>query len=171
MPKLSAIQVAERQRQVLEVYRQQRLNPDLKINELCELVGIEERTFYMWVRKSGNMIDALTEMVVENQKEELYIIESERLRMTRDLIEKYYHPLTTGPEKVRILEFLGKRSDELQDAHHAKPGIEQDAFQYLQGPQLSLQKSRLASIEVREDATEGVTIDIYKDKPIIDLED
>ena len=171
MPKLTQLQVAKRQAQVLQVYKMQNERPDLTVAEVCELVGIPERTFYQWVRKSSGMIEALSAMLIQNQKEELYVIEANRLRMLRAMIDKFLSPLTTGPEMVRIQEYLDRRSDQLQDSHNAKPGLEQDAFEFLQqGPKLSMQKSRLASIEVREDATEGVTIDIYKDQEIIDLD-
>lgn len=168
MPKLTEMSIALRQKQVLEVMALKFNYPDKPITELCEMANIEPRTFYTWLDKSEDMVSALSELITSSQRTRLFLIESYKLRAVEKLIAKGLNEITDVGDQLKILAALSAMGDELQEIHHARPGIEQDAYSFLQqGPELELQKSRLASIEVREDATEGVTIDIYKEQPVI----
>jgi hypothetical protein len=77
---------------------------------------------------------------------------------------------TSTKDRVLAQSYLDKIREELERQLHAAPGVEEDAHRFLkQGPEISLKKSRLASIEVRSDADGGVTLDVYKDETIIDV--
>lgn len=141
--------------------------PDTSIVDACNQIGIEPRTFYRWVHKGETTIDSLREFIAHQQKEILIHVSAGRQVAVQHLINDAVHENTSTRDRIMALRYLDEVREALERAHHAAPGIEEDAHAFLkQGPKTSKMKSRLASIEVRE-TDDGIDLEIYKEQDVI----
>ncbi len=141
--------------------------PDTSVVDACNQIGIEPRTFYRWVHKGETTIDSLREFIAHQQREILIHVSAGRQAAVQHLINDAVHENTSTRDRVMAMKYLDDIREALERAHHAAPGIEEDAHAFLkQGPKTTLMKSRLASIEVRE-TDDGVNLDVYREQEVI----
>lgn len=144
-------------------------SPSTTILDACIEVGIEPRTFYRWVHKGENTIDSLREFIGNQQREILMEVSSARQEAITRVIQDAIHENTATRDRILALRYLDVVREDLERAHHAAPGVEEEAHEFLKkGPNTSQMKSRLASIEVRE-VDDGIDIDIIKGQDVIDV--
>jgi hypothetical protein len=171
MTKSTALTQAKHEAKVVEVLG---LTIDGKhtVIEACEVVGVPVSTFYEWVKRGSDTIDAFRDLLSEQYRLQLLYITAARASNIRSVAEQ----VTNEDNKVSIKErkiadtMLAKYGDELERSLHAAPGHEEAASQFLQrGPKLKTQQSRFASMEI-ESTEDGLRIDLYKDDDVIDAE-
>lgn len=145
-------------------------NPRLSVDAACRQVGITRQQYAYWVRKGSDSIEAIRELIGHQQREMLVDIAVARKAGVEMLIKDAIDPLVAGKDRVVILKYLDEVQDELERIHHAKPGIEEEAVEFLrQGPILEKKRSRLAQLDLERTA-DGITISIYEDAmPVIDM--
>jgi hypothetical protein len=171
MSKLTAITEAKQEARVIDVLSLT-IDGQHTVIEACEVVGVPVSTFYEWVKKGSDTIDAFRGLLAEQQKLQLLVITAARTANIRAVANQ-----VTDPEaKVSIKErkiadsMLAKYGDELEKNLHAAPGNEEAASQFLsRGPKLKTQQSRFASMEI-ESTDDGLRIDFMKDENVIDAE-
>ena len=143
--------------------------PELTVIAACERVGITERIFRHRIHRGEDVIDNMRDLILGEHRKMLLAISSARLTSIEMLILDATHKDTSTQDRVAAMRYLDPIREELERAHHAAPGIEEDAHKFLKlGPKLTKQKSRLASIEVREEE-DSVVFDIYKTQDVIDV--
>lgn len=133
------------------------------VKEACEEQGMSTATYYRWLRKGGDAIEALRTFMVESEREQLGQILAARQHALDRIVER----VETEPSLDLILkadEHLRKLQRELEDRHGAH-GIDDTAAQefVLSGPSMKTEKSRLVSV--------NVTISEEQPPVVIDAED
>lgn len=157
--------------QAAEVSIRRMADPELSVEEACASVGIEERTYYRWVKRGADTIVAIRGFIADQQRTMLMNLVVTQSHAIKLLIDDSVDSTTSTKDRVLAMSYLDKIREELERQLHAAPGVEEDAHEYLKkGPAIEVKKSRLASIEVRHDEDDGgVTVDVFKDADIIDL--
>jgi hypothetical protein len=156
--------------QAAEVSIRRMADPELSVEEACASVGIQERTYYRWVKRGEDTIVAIRGFIADQQRlmlMNLVITQSHAIKL---LVDDVVDSTTSTKDRVLAMSYLDKVRDMLERQLHAAPGVEEDAHEYLKkGPAIEIKQSRLASIEIRGEDDGGVTLDILQDAEIIDL--
>jgi len=159
----------QRVTQTVEVMRLRFEEPELTVDEACDRVGISRRVFYHWLHRGDDVIDNMRDFILGEHRKMLLAISTARLSAVELLIKDALHENTSTQDRVAAMRYLDPIREELERAHHAAPGVEEEAHAFLKlGPKLEKQQSRLASIEVREE-DDSVVFDIYKTQDVIDI--
>lgn len=171
MPAITETTEKVREGQALQVLVMRMLDSALTIEAACEEVGITRNMFYRWVTRGTNTIDSLRQIISDTQRANLVDITIARRHgveaMTKLIVDSDVEP----KDRLSILKYLDEIGDRLQETHHARPGIEDQAHKFLKkGPTLVQKKSRLASVEIRQDGEGGLTVDVIKEEEIIEAE-
>lgn len=161
---------ARRITQAAEVSILRMADPELTVEKACEVVGIAERTYYDWVKRGEDTIESIRGFIGDQQRlmlMNLVISQAEAIRLlNKDAVDTG----TSTKDRVIAMSYLDSVREALERQLHAAPGVEEDAHRFLkQGPEISIKKSRLASIEVRGEDDGGVTVDVFKESEIIDV--
>jgi hypothetical protein len=156
--------------QAADVSIRRMADPKLSVEDACAAVGIEERTYYRWVKKGEDTIEVIRGFIADQQRMMLMSLVVSQAEAIRLLNEDAVDTGTSTKDRVIAMSYLDQVREELERQLHAAPGVEEDAHRFLkQGPNIELKKSRLASIEVRGDDDGGVTVDVFKESEIIDV--
>jgi len=169
MPKLTEDTRLKRIAATMQVLGMLMQNPEMTQQEACDEVGITPKTYRAWLHSGDDTIETLRGFLTMTQRETLAELSIARMQIVRLLIKDALDPLTPAKDRVTLERRLDEIANELQRVHHATPGIEEGANQFLkQGPIIQQQKSKLATVDV-ERTGEGVTVHVYEERDVIDV--
>lgn len=169
MPKLAEDTRLQRIAQTVQVMGLLMQNPEMTREDACQQAGITPRTYRDWLQSGDETIEALRGFLTMTQRETLFELSQARMKIIQLLIRDALDPLTASKDRVLIEKRLDEIAQELQRVHHATPGIEEDANQFLkEGPKIEKQRSRLASVDV-ERTKDGVTVHVFEERDVIDV--
>lgn len=144
------------------------LDPRLKVETACEIVGIKEGKYRYWLAHGEAAIDNTRALIDNQQKELVSEIARAKTRIIHMLIADATDKVTKPMERAKLFEVLNDELNKLQTIYNVRPGIEETAQAFLKkGPSVENKKSRFASIEV-EQTEGGFRIDLSEEKPILD---
>lgn len=172
MPAITVTTEKVREGQALQVLVLRMLHSDMSVDSACEEVGITRNMFYRWVTRGTNTIDSLRQIISDSQRANLVDITIARRHgveaMTKLIVSSDVEP----KDRLSILKYLDEIGDKLQESHHARPGIEDEAHKFLKkGPTIRQKKSRLAaSVEIRQDEEGGLTVDVLREEDVLEAE-
>lgn len=169
MPELTETSIAIRQSQVIEVMILVWQGSTIK--DACLAVGIDQNTYRRWAKESTEYINAIRDLLLEQDRIRILNLASARETIENQLIldgkKAELHPEV----RLKILKWITDQLEEASRVHQAQPGIETEAQEFLrQGPKITKQKSRLAAIDISEDEDGTVRVDLYREIDAIDLD-
>lgn len=167
---IPAIELEEDLQKTIQVLFMRFDNPKAKIVDLCEEVGISRQQYYRKMAESQEIIDTLRNLINQTKRLELARIATSRHEILDKTIDTAMSADTVD-ELVKAMRYLDEHEDKLLDDLGARPGIEDDAQQFLRrGPKVTKQQSRFASIQIKEDADGTVHMDLMKEHNVLELE-
>lgn len=160
-----------RQTQTVQVFALLARNPDLTVADACDQIGISKDQYYYWIRKEDSAINRVRELIGDNQRELLVDLVNIKMVAMEKLIEDAKKDHLKPGERIKILRYIDEQLEELQSVHHARPGIEESAHEFLkEGPILREQSSVKTSLEIRSSGKDGVIVDVISHDDIVDAE-
>lgn len=144
-------------------------NPEATITDLCKEVDLDRRQYYRKLAAGNEIVDVLRKLIMQSKRLELARIATSRHKVLEKLVTNAIKSDDID-ELVKAMRYLDEHEDTLQDDLGAKPGIEDDAHQFLrQGPKITKQESRFASIRVSKDEDGSARIDLMEENDVIDI--
>jgi hypothetical protein len=163
----SSIEV-KRTTQVMEVLAIMFSNPKLTVEQACDTVGINKDTYYYWLRKDPDALRAVKDFLADTQRDELAYLSAAITKIHLQLARKALSDDTETADRLKIVKYLSSEAEKLQRIYQVTSGGD-DAAEFLKdGPQLTKQKSKFASMTVTENSEGGVNVDFYRDSDIIE---
>lgn len=153
--------------QVLEVMSLVFADPETRVDDACEKVGIAPSTYYYWVKKDPEALRAVREFLAETQKVELAFLSAAVTKINMNLATTAMSNDTEPADRLRIAKYLSNEAEKLQRTYQVTGGSEGAAEFLRDGPKLEKKSSRFASMSVTPDG-DGVTVDFYREDDIID---
>ena len=146
------------------------LDTKLTVKEACKLADISERQYRYWISKGETSIQNTRELIDNQQRELISEIAIAKGAMIRKMILKSKADDINVDDLAKIYRLLDEELEELQSIYQVRPGIENEAEAFLkEGPMIKKQKSRFASIDIKETES-GLSIDFNQNPEIIDGE-
>lgn len=164
--KLDAQSVAQAQQVLLLLF----LNPKMSVAEACRQTNITVDKYRYWLAKGEDVINRTRELIENQQRVLISEIATTRIAIIHQMMKDATDELTKPLERAKLFEVLSAELEELQAIYNVRPGIEQDAQEYLKrGPKIEKQESRFASIDI-EETDSGFRIGLNESKDIIDVD-
>lgn len=161
----------KRTTQVLQVMQLTFEDPQKKIEDACEEVGIAPRTYYYWVKRDPDALRAVREFLAETQKVELSFLSAAVTKINMQLANVALNNETEPADRLKIAKYLSAEAEKLQRTYQVTAGSE-DAAEFLkEGPQLTKQTSRFASMQVTSEDNGSLKVDFYRSDDVIDVPD
>lgn len=143
--------------------------PTLTVERACEIAGISLRQYRYWLSHGGEAIGNTRDLIDRQQRELISDIAVAKGKIIQLLIKDATSPLAKPLERKAILETLDVILNEYQTIYNVRPGIEEEAQEFLKhGPTIEKKESRFASIEVEETET-GFRIGLNENPKVIDV--
>jgi len=142
-------------------------NPRMTQEKACANVGISQPTYRKWIATQEDALISFEQARTEIERNEFSLLLISKSAITSGLVKDAMKPNVSVTERIKALDYVEKRMDELSDRYHTVDvQAEQDL---LSGPKQLPGESRLANrVSVTED--NNTTIIKIKDKPaIIDI--
>jgi hypothetical protein len=148
----------------LQVYQLQLCNPKMTQAQACANVGIDAKTYRKWIVTQEDAIAELEKTRQEIERIEYASILASKRAVTENFIQEAMKPGVFISERIKALEYINKRMDELADRYHT---VDVEAEQdLLSGPIQKMGISKLANrVAVEEEGNE--TVIRVKEKPEI----
>lgn len=169
MPVLSDLTIVQRKNIILEIARRMQLNPEEKLETLCEVMGISEGVYHYWIREDPEMIETFRQMIIDLSREELTLILAMRMTILQRLITDGTGVMTTASERLQIIKYLDERSEKLADKHRATG--DESAREFLNGPTQVPAASRFASsptVNIMPQADGSVDIRVIREAEVVE---
>jgi hypothetical protein len=146
-------------------------DPELTQKDACEQVEIDPRTYRNWIQSGNDTIELLRTLISNQQREILFEATSVQLAgislLKKDVLKEN---LDIG-DRIKGLRYLKEIADELQRVHHAVPGREEEAHDFLrQGPVIAQQDSTITRMEIRAAPDAGIQVDLISHEKVEDAE-
>lgn len=156
---------------VLSAMLLQFTDPTLTQQDACEIVGITPKTYRNWVQSGNEAIETMRELIGRAQREMLVEATSVQLAGLRLLKRDVLKSDVDISERIKGLRYFKEIADELQQIHHAAPGQEEEAHEFLRkGPVTKKQESTFSRLEVRASADGGLTVDMIGHEDVQDAD-
>jgi hypothetical protein len=125
----------------------QRMNEGLTVKDACIEVGMPRSTFYHILARDHEAIAIFQDMVVANEREQLWMILVRYTNILQKMIEDGLADTTKPRDRLAILKTLDEMRDKLVEK--LQVGRQDDAFtsEVLRGPVLRKGISRFAAAE------------------------
>lgn len=144
-------------------------DPTLTVEHACEVAGITVRQYRYWLSHGGEAINSTRDLIDAQQRELISDIAIAKGKIVQLLIQDALNPLTKPLDRKSILETLDNILNEYQTIYNVRPGIEEEAQEFLrQGPKIEKKESRFASIEV-EETDSGFRIGLNETPKVVDI--
>lgn len=168
MPVLTELSIVQRKTKILEITRRMQLNPEEKLCDLCEAMGITERIYYYWIHEDPDMIETFRQMIVDISREELTSILSVRLNIIQRLILDAASATTSTGERLQVMRYLDERAEKLADKHRATG--DESAREFLNGPTLRPAASRFSSstVNIMPKTDGSVDVTVTRESEVVD---
>ncbi len=109
----------------------------------CANVGIDPKTYRKWIATQEEVLQEFEKQKIENERQELAEILVKKPVVTENFIQQAMKPGVSITERIKALEHIDKRIDELSSKFHT---VDIDAEQnLLSGPKQEKGISRMAS--------------------------
>lgn len=145
-------------------------NPQLSMADACSAVGVDFDSFRYWQRTNPEFIAQVRTLLGEFQKEQLLELELAWSAGLGRLMTALRNPELSPLSVLEIHKYLSVIREDMLEAHHATPGIEDEAQEFLKrGLQQKPGQSRFASLEVVQ-TPQGVRVDLLRDSEIEDTD-
>lgn len=159
MPNLSESSIITRENQAIQVLFLILQNPRTTIAEACASIGITEDIYRRWIQHNPDSLDAIRDFIGASQKEMLFAIETAWPVAISELISDAVSPNTSVKNRIGAIKALQTIKTELENIHHAQPGVEEAAYAFLKrGPALKSVKPRMG-VEIEQTDT-GIRIEL-----------
>jgi len=160
----------ENLQKAIEVLQLKFEDPTKSIKELCEDTGITRKTYYAKLDEGKLIIETLRNLITKSKRIQLATIAVGKHEILDRMIKEALDSNNLD-ELVKVNKYLDEHAENLQDDLGAKPGLEDDAQDFLKkGPSIEKQESKFASIRIGKDEDGEPTIDIYKQHDVLDGE-
>jgi len=153
---MASIKKQIRTNQVLGVIK---LSSDgISIVEACREVGIARSTFYLFCESNPDVITDFQELELANTREQYITILMNKTEMIERLCEDAVAKNTPPLKRLRIIQFMDKRLDELESKFQSRSPSDSRAEmrEILTGPVLIPGKSRFHTTEDRSGISDVV---------------
>ena len=116
----------------LKVHKLMLTNPGMTQAAACAEVGIDPKTFRKWIAQQDEALEAFEKTQIENERLEFANYLVNKLAITDQFIKDALRPDLSVTERIKALEYIDKRFDELRSQYHPVDiEVEQDL---LSGP-------------------------------------
>ncbi len=127
----------------LKVFKLLQENPKMTQAKACANVGIDPKTYRKWIATQEEVLQEFEKQKIENERQELAEILVKKPVVTENFIQQAMKPGVSITERIKALEHIDKRIDELSSKFHT---VDIDAEQnLLSGPKQEKGISRMAS--------------------------
>ena len=144
----------------------------MKLENALKEAKLTKRQFYYWISKSDETVNTFYDLIQESEKRQLITVLSERETILDKLIEKTQGPAAQVPEIVSALRYMDDLQNKLENKQGVANNAEINAKDYLSGPAIKIQPSRMTATVIfnaNDGSVESMTVKSEKQE-IIDGE-
>jgi len=167
MPVSSDVSIAQRKVLLFEITRRLQLNPEEKVEDVCEAMKISKSTYYRWIHDDPETVDTFRQMIIDLSKEELMSILAVRELLLNRLIMDGINPMTSTGDRLQLIKYLDERTEKLASQNRATG--DNSAREFLSGPTLVSANSRFSNtVNISPQSDGSVNIKVSRESDVVD---
>jgi len=169
MPNLSVVKTQQRISQAIQVLLLTSQN-NISVDQACDVVGISRDVYYRWLREGENTVNEFLTLKNDLQRMTYAGILSSQYAAIAELLNEVRDETTKPIDRVAILKYLDEVRTRIEEEFRAQGAVNDEAANYLQGPQVAKAQSRLRASTVNIAPLSDGSIDIttYAESDIVD---
>lgn len=141
----------------MQVYGLMIENPRMSQAQACSQIGINPKTYRKWIATQEDAIAEIEKIRQEIEKIELASILASKSAVTENFIQEAMKPGISITERIKALEYIDKRLDELSSRYHV---VDVEAEQdLLSGPKQKPGINKLANRGTKEEKEDSLSND------------
>lgn len=151
----------------LQVYDLLVSNPRMSQEKACKHIGIDPKTYRKWIGTQEEVLQLFEQTRIDIERNEYAACLAAKYALTEKLITDAMKPGVSISERIKVLEYVDQRIEELSGKFHA---VDVEAEQdLLSGPSQVPGVSRLANRVTIEESKDETVIRVKDKKNILDI--
>jgi len=143
----------------MQVYKQLLCNPEMTQAQACTNIGIDPKTYRKWIATQDEALNLFEQTRIEQERIEFSEYLTKKTAIIISMIDDAMKSDVSITERIRVLEYIDERIEELSDRYHTVDVETEKDF--LSGPKQVPGISRMAN---KVSAKEAGNDMIFSDK-------